>query len=243
MIQFNLLPDVKKEYIRTKRIKHLILTVSGIVSVSVVVVLVMLFSFVQFAQKSNINDLTKDINSEIVKVTSIEGLNEILTIQNQLEELPAVNQGRPEISRIFDYLKIVTPQGVFISSVDLNVANSTIEITGSAETLALINTYADTLKFATYKTVDVGDEDNETLVDNGDRTFSNVITDLSRNSDGASYTIALQYDPVIFDNTKIVTMVVPKDTVTTRSVTGQPKLESNESLFNAPPENETGADQ
>jgi len=243
MIQFNLLPDVKKEYIRTKRIKHLILTVSGIVSVSVVVVLIMLFSFVQFAQKSNINDLTKDINSEIVKVTSIEGLNEILTIQNQLEELPAVNQGRPEISRIFDYLKIVTPQGVFISSVDLNVANSTIEITGSAETLALINTYADTLKFATYKTVDVGDEDNETLVDNGDRTFSNVITDLSRNSDGASYTIALQYDPVIFDNTKIVTMVVPKDTVTTRSVTGQPKLESNESLFNAPPENETGADQ
>jgi Tfp pilus assembly protein PilN len=245
MIQFNLLPDVKKEYIKTKRTKHLIITTSALSSIGVLVVLLMLFSYVQFAQKKSINDLTKDIAVEIAKVTSIEGLDEILTIQNQLESLPDVNQAKPEVSRIIDYLKIVTPQGVFISSLDLDVTNSTIEISGTAETLALINTYADTLKFATYKTIDVGDEDNEnqTLVDNSDKTFSNVLTDLSRGSEKASYSISLSFDPVIFDNTKVVTIVVPKDTVTTRSVTGQPKLNSDESLFNAPPENETGEDQ
>jgi Tfp pilus assembly protein PilN len=243
MIQFNLLPDVKKEYIKTKRTKHLIITTSALSSAVVLVVLLLLFSFVQFSQKKSINDLSKDISTEIAKVTSVEGIDEILTIQNQLESLPGVNQSKPEVSRIIDYLKIVTPQGVFISSLDLNVANSTIELSGTAETLALINTYADTLKFATFKTIDVGDENNEkqSLVDNNDRTFSNVLTDLSRGSEKSSYTITLGYAPVIFDNTKVVTIVVPKDTVTTRSVTGQPKLDSNELLFDTPPENGTGA--
>jgi Tfp pilus assembly protein PilN len=243
MIQFNLLPDIKKEYIKTKHIKYVVTTTSVLISSSVIVLLLAMFSFIQFGQKSSIADLTADIDREIAKINSVEGLDEILTIQNQLESLPGINEGKPEVSRIIDYLNVVTPQGVFISSLDLNVTNSEIEISGTANTLALVNTYADTLKFATYKTVDVGDENNDTLVDEGSRSFSNVITDLSRSSDEATYTITLSYEAIIFDNTKIVTVVVPKDTITTRSVTGQPKLGSNESLFNAPPENEEGAGQ
>lgn len=243
MLQLNLLPDVKKEYIKTKRTKRLILSISSMVSISVFVLLILIFSFVRFAQKKSISDLTKDIDKEIVKVTSTEGINEILTIQNQLKSLPAINAEKPETSRIIDYLKILTPQGVFISSLDLDVTNNTIEITGSSDSLALINTYADTLKFATYKTKKVGDETDDSLIDSGDKPFNSVITDLSRSNENASYTIKLSYDPIIFDNTKVVTVVVPKNTVTTRSVTGQPKLSSDESLFNAPPEDKTGADQ
>jgi len=241
MIQFNLLPDVKKEYIKTKRIKRLIISVSSITSISVLVILILLFSFVQFAQKSSIADLTRDIDSELAKISSIEGLDEILTIQNQLETLPDVNENKPEVSRIIDYLKIITPQGVFTSSLDINIENNTIEIVGTADTLALINTYADTLKFATFQTVDAfAEEGEDTLVDNGDRSFSNVITSLSRNNEGASYSIEFEYDPVLFDNTKIVTIVVP-DTITTRSVTGQPNVNGDE-LFRELPDAESGED-
>jgi Tfp pilus assembly protein PilN len=241
MIQFNLLPDVKKEYIKAKRTKHLIISISSLVSVSVLVVLFLLFSFVQFAQKKSISDLTKDIETEVATVKSVEGVDEILTIQNQLNALPALNEERPEVSRIFNHLKAVTPVGVSISSIDLDVTNSTIELVGTANTLALINTYADTLKFATYTVRDIDDEENKTLIDDGSKPFDQVVTDLNRNTDRASYTITLNYDPILFDNKKIVTIIVP-NTVTTRSVTSQPSLDSSEALFDTPPD-ETGVEQ
>jgi Tfp pilus assembly protein PilN len=222
MLQFNLLPDVKKEYIKAKRQKRLVITVSVITGVTSLVLLFLLFSYVQFAQKKSIDDLTEDISTEVAKVNSVQGLNEILTIQNQLKSIPGVVEEKPETSRIFDYIRLVTPTNVFISSLELDVINNTIEVSGSASDLVAINTFADTLKFATYKTKDIEDG----------KPFSNVITDLTRNSEKSSYLIEMQFDPILFDNKVDVALIVPK-TVTTRSVTGQPDIEGNqnEALF------------
>ena len=43
MIQFNLLPDVKLDYIKSKKNKHLIITSSVIVSGAALAVLIILF--------------------------------------------------------------------------------------------------------------------------------------------------------------------------------------------------------
>lgn len=243
MIQLNLLPDVKKEYIRTKKIKRLLILSSSMTAIIVMVLLIIIFSFVQFAQKKNISDLTKDIDKEVKNVTSITALNDILTIQNQLATIPGLDELRPETSRVFNYLKTVTPVGVYISTIKVDVINSKIEISGTSKNLALINTYADTLKFATYTVKDVNSESTESTEQlQSTKPFMNVLTDLNRNQDKSSYTIKLDYDPVIFNNTKVVVISVP-NTITTRSVTGQPNISAEDSLFNAPPNPDERIDQ
>lgn len=217
MVQFNLLPDIKKEYIKAKRTKRLIISVASLVTVASLVVTGLLFSFVQFGQKSNISDLTDDINAERAAIESIENLDEILTIQNQLRTLPELHQQKPETSRIFEYLVRVTPEQVKIQEVTLDFASSTLEIAGAADTIADINQYVDTLKFATYKTEDIDDG----------KPFTDVVSDLSRSNDTASYNITMVFDPILFDNTVDVTIVVPEQ-VTTRSVVGKPSLDDSE---------------
>jgi hypothetical protein len=51
MVEFNLLPDVKMEYLRTKRFEHLVITASFIVGAASLAVFVLLFLFVDVAQK------------------------------------------------------------------------------------------------------------------------------------------------------------------------------------------------
>ena len=215
MIQFNLLPDVKKEYIKAKQLKRLIMSISTIAIVASLAVVFLLFSVVQFAQKKNISDLTKDIETEITKLQSIEDLDKILTIQSQLETLPELHEAKPETSRLFTYLNQVTPVEVKIGEVNLDLINTTMEIVGTGDSLAAVNKYADTLKFVEYT---VGEEPERF------KPFSQVITDLSRNADRASYTITLQFNPLIFDNKLAVGLIVPEQ-VTTRSVTGRPSIE------------------
>lgn len=226
MIQFNLLPDVKKDYVKAKRTKRLIITVSFLTSVTVIGILILLFSYVQLGQKKHINDLTEDINKELSALKSIPDLDKILTIQNQLNSISSLHEKRPASSRIFDYLYRITPEKVKIQTVEVNFVDGTMKVSGSADTLKAINQYADTLKFAKYKTQDSAPEDE------GLNAFSNVITtSLNRDDDQARYGIVFKYDPVLFDNTKKVTIIVPKQ-ITTRSITGKPALSDNgNSLF------------
>ena len=215
MIQFNLLPEVKKQYIKAKRLKRLIMSISTIAIVASLSIVFLLFGVVQFSQKNNISDLTNDIEAEVSKLQEIEDLDKILTIQSQLETLPQLHEEKPETSRLFTYLNQVTPVEVKIGEVNLDIINSTMEITGTGDSLAAVNKYADTLKFVEYSTGE--DEDRF-------KPFSQVITDLNRDAERASYTITLEYDPLIFDNKLDVTMIVPEQ-VTTRSITGRPSID------------------
>jgi Tfp pilus assembly protein PilN len=221
MIQFNLLPDVKKQYIKAKRTKRLIISISTIVSVSAIAVLLLLVSYVQFAQKKNIDDLTEDIAIEVAKVESINDIDKILTIQNQLEALPKLHEDKPETSRLFGYLTTVTPSDVFISTTTLDITKNQLEITGTANNIASINKFADTLKFATYSSGD----------SSGKSPFTNVLTRLSRNAETANYSITLKFEPILFDNTAEVVIIIP-NTVTTRSTINQPGAPNpNDTLF------------
>ncbi len=228
MIQFNLLPDIKKEYIKVKRQKRVIMTVAiGLIAGSFIIT-GMMYSYVQVAQQSHIDNLTDDINSEIASINAIQDFNQILTIQNQLNALPILHEEKPEASRIFTYLNQLTPTTVRISSVEINYESETLTIGGTADSLAAINQYVDTIKFATYTTSDIS----------GGVPFTDVLSRLNRSEDSASYEIQMTFDPFIFQNTVEVTLVVPSQ-VTTRSVTERPSLDSQEnSLF----ENEASSD-
>ena len=220
MVQFNLLPDVKKEYIKARRTKRLILTVSTLAVAGSLAVTVVLFLFVAIAQNKSIDDLSEDISSDISTLRSTNDLDKILTIQSQLDALPELHQQKPELSRAFEYLIQLTPADIKIQEVKIDNIENTMQITGSASDLASINRFADTLKFSRYSTPDEKDK----------VPFSSVITTLNRNEEKSTYEIDVVYDPQLFDNSLEIKMVVPENKVTTRSTLGKPDL-SNNDLF------------
>lgn len=203
MIQFNLLPDVKKEYVKAKRAKRMIMSASVLASAAAIGVTVIMFTFVHVAQKKNISDLSKDIKSVTSEIKATPNLDSILTVQNQLALLPQLHEAKPQTSRLFDYLAFVSPQTVRISSVDLDTKLSLMNLSGTADSIATVNKFVDNLKAVQYS-VD-GSTDSAA-------PYSNVVTQISGSNESAEFRITMSFDPTIYNNTKNVVMRLGNET-------------------------------
>jgi uncharacterized protein YoxC len=213
MIQFNLLPDVKLEYIRAARSKRLVMTISVLVAAAALATLIILVMTVMVFQKQHMNHLSSDIKKYSADLKGTPDLDKILTIQNQLTSLSGIHEKKPDTNRIIPYIKQITPAAASISSLNIDFAASTVTVTGTADSLVTVNKYVDTLKFTKYS-------DGQTTTE----AFSDVVlTTFGRADKGASYTINFVFDPVIFDNTKTVTLTVP-NIISTRSSTEKPAV-------------------
>jgi hypothetical protein len=214
MIQFNLLPDIKIEYLRARRQKRLVLLSSTVAIIVSLAVMSVLSSMVFVFQKKNIKDLSQDINAASDELQSTPDLTKMLTVQNQLKVLPSLHGDKAIASRIFGYITQSTPAAASISRLNADFSLQIITISGATDTLETVNTFADTLKFTTYHTVNAPEEEVD--------AFSNVVlASFGRDSEGASYTISFTFDPVIFSDAEDVTLTVPNK-ITTRSQTEQP---------------------
>jgi Tfp pilus assembly protein PilN len=213
MIQFNLLPDVKLEYIKAQRTKRLVMSVAVIASLVALAVFLLLLVTVDGLQKKNLSDLNRDIKTDSAKLQSTPDLNKILTIQNQLGSLTSLHDQDPTTSRLFDYLGQVTPSTVTLNSASADFTANTLNLAGAAPDLDDINTFVDTLKFTTYKT---------STSSSSSPAFSDVVlSSFSRSTKNSTYSITLTFDPAIFSNSNTVSLTVP-NAVTTRSITEQP---------------------
>ncbi|SRR5581483_6842772 len=200
MIQFNLLPDVKQEYIKTQRIKRLVMTVSFVASAASLFILLVLLSSVYLVQRKSIHDLNNDIASTNTTFRGIANIGDILTVQSQLNSLSGLHAQEPNASRLFGYLAQLTPQQATISDLKADFAQHTMSISGNAPGLDVVNTFIDGLKFTDYTVSG----------QNGAKpAFSTVVlASFSRNQQTATYTITLGFDPTIFDNANSVTLTV-----------------------------------
>ena len=228
MIQFNMLPDVKQQYLKAAQAKKTAVTAGILVTASSLFIFTMLFLSVHVFQKKNLSDINKDIKTASDNLKSKPDLNKVLTIQNQLKSLPALQEQKPVASRLFKYLSAVTPASVNIGDLEVNFNENTMKITGTADSLQSVNKFVDTLKFTTYTVVPA---DGSTPAASTAKPFSNVVlSDFSRTSKDTTYTISLSYDPTIFSSQNEVTLTVPK-IISTRSETEKPT-----ELFKALPE-------
>ncbi len=214
MIQFNLLPDVKLEYIKTKRIQSLVILVSTILIAAFLAIFIILYVYVSIIQKSHIKNLGTQITANTQQISSNTNLNKILTIQNQLESLPALYKERPAATQLLPFVNQLTPANATISALSVNFIANTGSIQGNADSLSTVNTFVDTLKFTTYSVGGV----------KGTNAFSNVV--LSSFAEvstppGVSYTITFSYNPQIFNSSAAASLSVP-NIITTRSITQQP---------------------
>ncbi|HEY1645610.1 MAG TPA: hypothetical protein VGF75_04490 [Candidatus Saccharimonadales bacterium] len=221
MIEFNLLPDVKIQFLRTKALEHLVVTLSFIVGAVSLTVFILLLVFVDVVQKVKLDNLNTEINTSTSQLSSNKNLNQILTVQKQLETLPQLEQQTPTASRLFGYLTQLTPASATISDLNVSFTANTVSITGAADSLATVNTFVDTLKYATYN--------NVTDKTEGTKAFNTVVlasfgySTQNSTSEPAQYTITGNFDPTLFNSSDNISLIVPSET-TTRSIINQPTL-------------------
>ena len=200
MIQLNLLPDVKLEFMRAQRLKHLMITVSFIASAVALGVLVLALSTVYVVQKKVINDLNTDIKTNSTALQHEPNISNILTVQSQLNSLSTLNTQKPVATRLFAYLSELTPTQATIADLKVDFTQNTMTISGNAPSLDVVNTFADGLKFTNYTT---------TSSSTPTPAFSSVVlANFSRTAKSATYSITLNFDPTIFNVANDVTLSV-----------------------------------
>jgi uncharacterized protein YoxC len=214
-VQFNLLPDVKLSYIKAQRTRNLVISISFLVSAAAFVIFLIMLLTVDVVQKKQLSDANKSIKSASSQLQNITGLNQVLTIQNQLSALSTINKTKNITSRVFTFLPQVTPSRVSIGQVSADYTTKTMQLNGTADSQASVNVFVDTLKFATYK---IGDQDSE------HSAFPSVILNSFSISTGkSSYSMTIQFDPLLFSNSDSqVPKLSIKNQVTTQSVLGNP---------------------
>lgn len=135
MIGINLVPDVKQELIHAERVRSLVISAAILVGMAAVavVVLISLWVFGIQTARGALSDNT--IKNESAKLSSVEDLENSLTIQNQLSLLPSLHESKQVDSRLFDILATINPPApydVTISKTTINASDKTISIEAQA---------------------------------------------------------------------------------------------------------------
>jgi Tfp pilus assembly protein PilN len=235
-LQFNLLPDVKQEYLKTKRTKRTVITASIVAACISLFILLFALTTVYVINKKQLHDTDQDIKKYSSQLKGIKNLDKILTIQNQLTTISKLHESKHKISKLFTYLPQVSPSHVCISQLSLDTVNNTITMQGNSDSQKTINTFIDTLKFTKYQ------KDGK---DTGLGAFPTVTESqfsINNKTNGAkpvlcqgapapaNYQLIVKMDPILFQNTDSVTLKVPQGLVTTRSVYDDPS-----NIFNGDP--------
>src|SRR5690606_17426323 len=106
MIEINLIPDVKREYLRTRALRNTVISMSILVGVGVVglaVALAMVFGGQLVTEALQ----DRSIKDEGAKLTAIEDLDKTVTIQHQLSVIGEQHASKSINSRLFDVMSAI----------------------------------------------------------------------------------------------------------------------------------------
>ena len=177
MIEINLLPNVKRELLKTRAMRNRVISISFLVggaSIAAVVVLALILGS-QIAAEAVQNGVIKDRND---KLMAVEDLNKVVTIQNQLTKINEQHSGKKINSRIFDVVTAVNPvapNNVSFSDIKVNPESKTITLEGSAVNgYSALETLKKTILNTKIQTTD-GDKSSEVSltkeIKDGDTSF------------------------------------------------------------------------
>ncbi len=220
-VQFNLLPDAKLAAVKSGRSRSLLVTIAVFIAAISAAIFLVLLGITSVVQKKQLSDADKAIATQTAKLQSMNGLDKMITVQNQLTTLVDLHKNKHISSRVFSYLPQVTPTQVSLGRLAMDFKANTMQIDGTADSQKSVNTFIDTLKFTTY------------IVNSSDSpksAFPSVVeSSFSIGTKNVSYSLSVIFDPTLFSNnvldsqghTKAPSLQVPKLT-TTRSITDDP---------------------
>ena len=177
MIEINLLPNVKRELLKTRVMRNRVISISFLVggaSIATVVVLALILGS-QIAAEAVQSGVIKDRND---KLMAVEDLNKVVTIQHQLTKINEQHSGKKINSRVFDVVTAVNPvapNNVSFSDIKVNPESKTITLEGSAVNgYSALETLKKTILNTKVQTTD-GDKSSEVSltkeIKDGDTSF------------------------------------------------------------------------
>lgn len=230
MIQLNLLPDLKKEFIQAQKAKALVITVAIFVTLGAIGVSALLFVYVTFVQQFQVTLASDDIARKLKDLKDIPDVDKYLTVQNQLSSLPELHDSKGSYKRLFDFLAVVNPSApnnITLNELRVSTEEKSVVFTGTTASFETLNTFVDTLKNVEISFKQNGQGDKVT-----DKIFEQVLVqsaDIVRSNSQTvvGFTVKTVYKDAAFDirNTEM-TAKVPNIT-TTPSVTESPQLFNN----------------
>ena len=199
MISINLLPDVKKELLRIRRERNLVVSISILAVGGSIAALVVLggilggLNIAKVVMENGINKNKATINSAIED----KQLNEYLTIQNQLAQIDGLKDQQLVYSRIMDYLVALnpaSPNNAELSTVSLEMSDGAVAATleGKTQDFEALNVYKTTLASAELvyeeKSEDDDDDTSESDDSNSDSSTNdtNVASESGTNDDSTT---------------------------------------------------------
>ena len=177
MIEINLLPNVKRELLKTRAMRNRVISISFLVggaSIAAVVVLALILGS-QIAAEAVQSGVIKDRNDKLI---AVEDLNKVVTIQHQLTKINEQHSGKKINSRVFDVVTAVNPvapNNVSFSDIKVNPESKTITLEGSAVNgYSALETLKKTILNTKVQTTD-GDKSSEVSltkeIKDGDTSF------------------------------------------------------------------------
>lgn len=211
MISLNLLPDVKKDLLRVRRERNLVVSISVVVVGASIGVLLLLSGTlgVLIGAKALMENSIKNDEQTIKQAQKKKQLDKYITIQNQLKQIGKLKSDQQVYSRLMDYLtqlnpaapnnvqissaKIEAPAG---SSSDTSSSSSssasadgiTMTIEGKTTNFSALDVYKNTLSKAQLS-YEVEEEDTSSDSEssaNSDGTYSKETSSDSDSSDSDS---------------------------------------------------------
>jgi hypothetical protein len=157
MIEINLIPDVKQELLKAQHTRAAVISSSILVSIIAGGIVVALALYVFGVQTVRSSLLDGQITDGSTKLSQVEDLSKILTIQNQLTKISELNASKNIDSRVFDMLSAVTPGGtnaVRFSQITIDSEASSIRLEGQTGTYDSMEVFKKTVASAVIEYMD-----------------------------------------------------------------------------------------
>lgn len=225
MIQLNLLPDVKKEFLRAQSARRKTIAISILVTIIAVGLTVVVAVYVYAIQNVIMYAQTQDIKGKSAQLSGIKDIDKYLTIQNQLAQLSDLHGQKDDFSRLLDFLPRLNPaapQNIVLTNLDVSATEHTVTFKGRVADYGSLATFTDTLKNATFTYQTDGVIHDATNLFTAVKTDSAAL-DKTETSSGVSFSVVATYDPAVFKQQNTAIQVTVPNKETTDSVVSSPQ--------------------
>lgn len=219
MIELNLLPDIKQEFVRSQRLKRTIISLAVLTMIISGAVIALLLFWLFIVQPGREFIVDNDIKKRSATLKDNKNLTRDLTIQSQLASITTLHENKGDLSNLFEYFRTLNPQepnNISISKATIDTVANSINLEASAKDFKAIGVFRDTLLAAkiSYKLEKDGKTEKKPL-------FSAVVVSepgVAKNSKGeqvASFKVAMVYDENTFKwGIDKPSVTVPKENTT-----------------------------
>lgn len=227
MIEINLIPDVKQELIHARMVRSAVVSGAIITTIIAAAVVAILFTYVFGVQTVRGAVADDAIKKGSAQLSSVEDLSKILTIQNQLTKINALNDQKAIDSRVFVLLQALippAPNDVKVSSVVVDAASNTITLEGQTPSYPSLEAFKKTIAAADIRYTDSNKTQQDVTLAS-DLSISNV--SYGEDSTGTKvlrFTVSFTYANEMFSPTVVdPTIVLINGGNVTDSYVGIPK--------------------